>query len=124
MPTYVYVRGENRSEQRFHKDEDCTQLTKRPARGEGRDLREVTLDELYWATPCRNCYPDAPRASSVHLRCEICNSGAIRPCAHNGGVLVKQLITMRRQTINYEIGDIVVRRKYVWPEHVRHYELA
>lgn len=122
MPT-VYVRGSERVKRRFHRTEDCKQLRKKPARGEPLELQEVDLDDLRFKTPCRDCYPDTPRARSVHLRCSICHprKDYIYPCPHNGGVPVYRDKTYSTDTLFHDAGEVVSARVYVWPEDVRHF---
>lgn len=101
---------------RFHKNRECFQLTK-----SGSVAAEVNLDEIGRAQPCRTCYPDAPRLASAHRWCRECNKQKIRPCQHNGGVLVPLTRTHRKTTINSDPGDTYIRFDYVWPEQVHLY---
>ena len=116
MPT-VYVREKSVV---FHRSADCFQLKKGPARGPGRALREVPLEELPKPRPCRYCYPDAPRARSRHRYCQECKGSAL-PCEHNGGVLVTLTNTHTKRSIMSEPGDTYQRTRYVWPEQAHLY---
>jgi hypothetical protein len=106
----------------FHKDLDCRQLRKRPAIGVKQEPVEVELTELVHPRPCRNCYPDAPVAVSVHRVCPICNTDAgVRACAHNGGVPVYRERVYANPGLNHDPGETHMVQTYVWPEHVHHY---
>jgi hypothetical protein len=120
----VYLSPKNlvRGAKIFHKDLDCRQLTKRPSNGEKREPVEVELNELDRPRPCRNCYPDAPVAVSIHRVCAICNTDAgVRPCAHNGGVPVYHERAYGRPGFNHDPGETFAKRQYVWPEHAHLY---
>jgi len=119
MSPTVFIRAGTQRRRKFHKDRGCKQLRKPPARGVARELLEVELSSLEFATPCKNCYPDAPRAKSWHRNCEICKSWM--PCEHNGGVPVYINYTHTKRTLFNEPGDVSPRLKYVWPENVRNY---
>ncbi len=81
----------------------------------------VELQELDLASPCLRCYPDAPRATSVHTRCMICSPKATRPCQHNGGVRVPMKRVRRKQTLFQEPGEEFYSFRYVWPESAHNY---
>jgi hypothetical protein len=120
----VYVKPSNPYRRRFHKSETCTQLTKGPANGEAREVHEIDLVDLEGASPCLRCYPDAPRAKSAHRYCYICDTGKIRPCEHNGGVLVYMTWTHRKGSLYRDPGDVFIQERYVWPEYASRYVLA
>lgn len=107
MPT-VY-RSETST--RFHRSRTCKQLKRPSIKG----IIEQDLDDVR-GIPCRTCYPDAPKVSSIHRRCSTCGGDTNVPCAHNGGVLVRQEIP-RRQTLMAGPGETYVRYAWVWPEH-------
>jgi len=119
MPT-VFVR-ESSDYRKFHQTKTCAMLTKKPAKGEPRPLLEVDLKDLKFAVPCKYCYPDAPRAKSMHLRCQICYPQRPAPCKHNGGVPVIINVTVKKRTLYLEPGDVITKVRYVWPEKVHHY---
>lgn len=113
MPT-VFITGRG-PKRKFHRTAECRELTKKTVTG----VMSVELRELDLPTPCLRCYPDAPRAESFHMKCPVHQS--YFPCEHNGGVLAETPYVIHRRTICHEPGDVVIRTKYVWPEHARHY---
>jgi hypothetical protein len=115
MPT-VFVRSVDRP--RFHRNQDCRHLTKPPPKGTAHPVRTVELAELIGARPCLVCYPEAPRAKVVHRSCRICPSKTLKPCEHNGGVLVTVLSQTNYISLLRDPGDPLRMEKYVWPEQV------
>ncbi len=120
----VYVKTSNVNRRRFHRVEDCGQLRKAPAMGRSREVVEIDLEDCPDAVPCLYCYPDAPRARSVHKYCYTCDPGFVRPCAHNGGVKVFMTRTRRKQTLFQEPGEVFMNERYVWPERVLRYSAS
>jgi hypothetical protein len=101
-----------------HKSLYCKQLRK-PTR---LTPVEVELSELARPRPCYNCYPDAPRAVSVHRVCFVCNTDrGPRPCPHNGGVLIHRERVIPRPGVKHDPGDHQVVNEYVWPEALHLY---
>ncbi len=121
---HVYVTDSNPYRQKFHRSEDCTQLTKRPAKGVPQEIRQIDIQDVGDALPCLRCYPDAPRAKSLHKYCHTCDTGMIRPCAHNGGVKVLMTRTRRVQTLLQEPGEQYVQERWVWPERASRYVMV
>src|SRR5678815_5937075 len=97
MPT-VWVRDDPKRRARFHRDPNCHQLSKKPAKGEHHPLLELDLEDVD-VRPCASCYPDAPRVKIYKRYCRICESR--NACAHNGGVWIR---------------DRAGRRFWVWPD--------
>lgn len=106
----------------FHKTEDCTQLTKKPARGSTHPLEEIDLDQLDKPRPCKRCYPDAPRIKVVRRFCPLCNKTRTRPCAHNGGVRVTMAYKTNYVGLLRDPGEETVRSIWVWPDQAHHYD--
>lgn len=119
MPT-VFVKSVDRP--RFHRTEDCSQLTKSPPKGHSHSIRAVDITELTSARPCRFCYPRAPRSRALRRHCYICNPSNVRPCEHNGGVLVTMALTTHYVSTLRDPGDEHVVERYVWPDQVWMYE--
>lgn len=105
---------------RFHKDTDCYQLLKYPARGSKGELVTYDIADVPAAKPCKICWPDYPSREVVHSWCRICQPGGkIYPCKHNGGVEILRLqpyLDRRSYVIPY--GEERVVRRYVWPDSV------
>lgn len=120
MPT-VYVTGTNPYRRRFHRDQECAQLTKGPALGESQEVEAIDLNNLDGVLPCLWCYPDAPRATSAHRYCYICDTGKVRPCAHNGGIRVFMTRTHRKGSLYRDPGEQFQQERYVWPERASKY---
>lgn len=83
---------------------------------------ELSLDQLDHRTPCRECYPDAPRAKVLLPYCHRCRSP--RPCEHNGGVAVKVPVTYPNGYALIEPGETIMRTSYVRPDRAYLYERA
>ena len=120
MPA-VYVTPSNPYRRRFHASPECVQLTKAPATGRPQEILKIEVDELAVALPCRTCYPDAPVATSAHRYCRVCDSGKVRPCAHNGGVLVHMTRTHRKGSLYRDPGEVFTQARWVWPERANKY---
>lgn len=122
MPT-VWIRAVDRP--KFHRSPDCRQITKPPSKGESHPVRAVELAEMTeHARPCKTCYPDAPRIKTAHRFCRICNVEKPSPCAHNGGVLVKQIATTKYVGLLRDPGDTFLRERWIWPDQAYAYELV
>lgn len=117
----VYVTGSNAYRRRFHARPDCPQLTKGPASGSPQDVVQIDLDERDRATPCLECYPEAPRPRSAHRYCYTCDPGRVKPCEHNGGVRVWMTRVRSYQTLFTEPGDEYYQERWVWPEKAHLY---
>ena len=104
----------------FHKNLECRQLTKRPARGVKHTPVEMDLNEVEHPRPCQICYPDAPVPRSVHRRCDLCNTTRVNPCPHNGGVPVLHSWSWEPSADN-PAGDTYQYEIYVWPERAHLY---
>lgn len=120
MPTVHYRDGQR---PRFHKNQDCAQLTKAPARGTARPLVSVDLEDLpVRANPCKTCYPDFPNPKIVRRYCPICPSQTVRPCEHNGGVQVTASYTTNYVSALRDPGEETNWVTWVWPDHAWQYE--
>lgn len=117
----VYVTSSNPYRRRFHRSRSCRQLVKGPATGLRQKVLEIDATAIGTELPCLVCFSDAPRARSAHRYCYICDPGKVRPCAHNGGVLVPMYRTHQRDGFLHEAGETYLRRQYVWPENATKY---
>ncbi len=115
----VYVADTNATRRKFHRSRDCRGLR----RGE-QTILEIDLNDRGVELPCLMCFPDAPRADSAHRYCYQCDTGKIRPCAHNGGVKVFMTRTHRKGSIYRDKGEVFTQERYVWPEHASKYALV
>jgi hypothetical protein len=106
VQVYVTTHG-----QHFHQDPSCRWLSSTFTTAPAHAVPVSSVDGL---APCRTCYPDAPRAKFTKLRCKQCRS--VRPCAHNGGVLVLVPVRWRKGTHLLPAGSVTLRRAYVWPD--------
>lgn len=112
---YVTARGEH-----FHSTPECRfirlgQITKHSSA----PTHAVPINSISGLPPCKGCYPDAPRAKFIKLRCSKCRSA--RPCAHNGGIEVLIPRVWRKGSALLPKGAITYRRDYVWPDQAHHY---
>lgn len=99
----------------FHADKGC------PGLSWYKDLVEIAITEIGVQRPCYRCYPDAPRAKTVRRYCQVCKGKTIRPCRHNGGVLVSFPVRLGKRTLTSEADDTYTRTRWVWPEHAARY---
>ena len=93
-------------------------MTKPSKQGHKTEVKRVSLDDIGRAQPCRSCFPDAPPLRSAHRYCTQCNKTNIRPCEHNGGVLVPMTRTRRKASPWMDVGSTYIRYDYVWPEQL------
>lgn len=114
MPLVFLTGSERRS---FHKSKDCYELGSKT-----QEVYTAPLSDLpHTASPCKACYPDAPRVRVLRRLCLECSTdGVIRPCEHNGGVQVvvrhaAPTIASGRQAVTYH------RKVWVWPDHAHRY---
>lgn len=117
----VWIRADAGRRARFHRSEDCRQLTKKPPEGKPRELLEVDLADLTRPVPCRTCYTDLPTIRMVKQYCYVCNKGSARPCEHNGGVPVFITYETSYRSLLREPGDLITKQVYVWPDRAHHY---
>jgi hypothetical protein len=104
----------------FHRDPDCWRIRTGQTGKNPRPIRQLTFAELIPRhAPCRTCYPDAPRTKVHTPYCHTCES--VRPCAHNGGVLVKIPRVWRYGAALLEPGQVTYARRYVWPHRAARY---
>ena len=108
----------------FHRSEECTQLVKKPARGEPHPVRSADLAVLIRVRPCHTCYPDAPRVKVAKRRCPICNKKTVRACPHNGGMPVRIEKRTSYVSLLRDPGDVVYQTIYVWPDRLHLYEVS
>lgn len=120
MPT-VWTTAPDLAQIKFHKNQTCPMMVKKPPSGRSHTPVEVEVDEIHYPTPCLLCYPDAPRAVSAHVVCRMCSPRAARPCVHNGGLMVYMPRVHRAPSLSSTQGDVYYRRQWVWPEVLRHY---
>jgi len=110
-----------------HRTPDCRELTGNK-HGTRKEVREVPLSDLSGPSPCRRCWPDAPRVKIWRPRCVECGQKRVLPCPHNGGVLVRSerrgQWTGRIGQSEYDPTKIVPRFVYVWPENAYKYHLV
>lgn len=103
--TVVYVSKGRLAQTRntFHSHTNCDKAKR------GRmEFIETTPDRLPRPMPCKECYPDAPRAPK-YRRCQHCRHNL--PCRLSGGVLV--LIKRKNNTEQMD---------WVWPDRAAWYE--
>lgn len=117
MPSvFVSAHGEH-----FHAVKDCQWITLgQKAQRSSAPVHAVPISSISGLSPCKSCYPDTPRIKFFKRRCKECKSA--RPCAHNGGVLVKIPVVWRRGSALIPKGAITFRRKYVWPDVAHLYD--
>ena len=101
------VYGTGRENSRMHKIPTCSLLL----RGAVHPILELDVRELRRPEFCRRCFPEVPQVNVWHARCRECYE-TVRPCAHNGGILV------------FDSQDSRRRFRYAWPEDVHRYTLA
>jgi hypothetical protein len=82
----------------------------------------MDLDKINFKTPCKTCYPDAPRIPVARRFCSICNKGKPYPCQHNGGVKVTLAYKTSYVGLLRDPGDLVYREAWVWPDRIHFYE--
>ena len=103
----IRVYGTGRENSRLHKTPECTALL----HGAAHPIRELSVWDLRKPEFCRRCFTEVPQVKVWHARCRECYA-TVRPCKHNGGVLV------------YDSRDTRRRFRYAWPEDVHRYTLA
>lgn len=117
----VYATG--RPGGHFHTSPECVRLRAGQARNDvSCQVVELSLDQLDRRTPCKECYPDAPRVKVMLPYCHQCESP--RPCEHNGGIAVKVPSTYVNGYALIEPGETIYRTCYVRPDRAYLYELA
>lgn len=105
----------------FHAAETCRWISLgQKARNSSAPTHAVQISSISGLSPCRSCYPDAPRIKFTKRRCKEC--GSARPCAHNGGILVKIPVVWRKGSALIPKGAITYRKRYVWPDVAHLYE--
>ncbi len=114
----VYATGRPRGH--FHVSPECDRLRAGQRRGKPGKVVGLTLDQLDRRQPCRGCFPDAPRVKYFIPYCSTCDT--TRPCAHNGGVLVKVPVTYPNGYALIEPGETIYRHHYVRPDRAHMYE--
>lgn len=89
---------------------------------------EVPLAEILNPTPCRRCFPTAPRLRVWHPICKQCRQSRPLPCPHNGAVQVHQ--PRRGQWVGkfgdseYDEDSVTYVHRWVWPENAWRYTLV
>ena len=114
----VYATGRPRGH--FHTTPECDRLRAGQRQGKPWPVVGLTPDQLGRRTPCKRCYPDAPRVKFFTPHCHQC--GSARPCAHNGGVKVKVPMTYPNGYALLEPGETIYRTHYVRPDRAHFYE--
>jgi hypothetical protein len=83
MKFYAVIQEHHKRPPRLHLDPDCDYLhAKRKA-----PVTELVDPPVRVTRLCKICCKG--QVYSAHLRCRICNKKDVRPCPHNGGVLVE-----------------------------------
>ena len=75
--------GTGRHPIRVHASPSCPRLQR------ARKYPVIELDEEQFQVNrlCKECF--SGQVSSLHVRCRICGHKTVRPCPHNGGVVVE-----------------------------------
>lgn len=114
----VYATGYPRGH--FHTTPTCDRLRAGQAgRKSTRQVVGLTPDQLERRTPCRRCYPDAPRVKVWMPYCSTCETA--RPCPHNGGVEARIPCTYVDGYALLEPGETIHKVSYVRPERAHLY---
>jgi hypothetical protein len=99
----------------FHSEVTCPRIRMGQAsKHSSAPAHAVPISSIDGLSPCRSCYPDAPRIKFLKRRCKEC--GSARPCAHNGGVRVLVPAVYRRGSALLPAGTVIYRRRWVWPD--------
>ena len=105
----------------FHVSMSCRWITiGQRAKRSSAPIHAVEISDIHGLSPCRSCYPDAPRARFLKRRCAECNTA--HPCAHNGGILVYTPRVWRKGSALLAPGTVTYRKRYVWPDVAHLYE--
>lgn len=116
---FVYVVGFDG--QRFHRTDSCWRIRAGQVGKAQYRVRKIGPREFTPRhTPCRSCFPDAPRVRVRTPYCYACESA--KPCAHNGGVMVKIPRVWRYGAALLEPGQVTYSRRYVWPHRAARYK--
>jgi hypothetical protein len=125
MARMVWTTGARHSH--VHATKDCLGM-RTAAHRNNTELVEVPLAQVLWATPCKRCWPEAPRLRVWHPICRTCRQSRPLPCPHNGAVLVNQ---PRRGQWTGKFGDseydptsVTYVHRWVWPENAYRYTLV
>ena len=105
----------------FHSEASCARIRMgQRSKHSSAPVHAVPISSIDGLSPCRSCYPDAPRIKFFKRRCKEC--GSARPCAHNGGVYVRVPAVYRRGSALMKPGTVIYRRRWVWPDVAWMYE--
>lgn len=99
------VFGTGKRGAKYHRTADCPLLT-RPSTV---PIMEFDPAQVRNLTLCSACFKNQPVLRVMHVRC--C-SDIVRPCEHNGGVLV------------FDPSDTYRRMRYAWPEDARKFTIV
>lgn len=89
----------------YHRDRDCELLN----RGRYCPVMEFDFAHLNKPKLCSLCFKNQPVLRVMHVRC--CHP-TVRPCQHNGGVLV------------FDPNDSYRRMRYAWPEDAHNFTVV
>lgn len=103
MGTMVYGTGTRKTH--YHRVPDCPALVSAALN----PTLEFDIAQLRNPELCAVCFPDQPVIKVMHTRC--CYR-TVRPCKHNGGVLV------------YDPEDSRRPIRWAWPEDAHKYSLV
>lgn len=68
---------------RVHASPSCRRLL----RGAKHPIKELDPEDFQVNRLCKECF--SGQVSSIHVRCTVCGHKTVRPCPHNGGVVVQ-----------------------------------
>jgi hypothetical protein len=75
--------GTGRHPTKVHSSPSCARLV----RGAKHPVVELDEDTFQVNRLCKECF--SGQVSSLHVRCSVCAHKTVRPCPHNGGVVVQ-----------------------------------
>jgi hypothetical protein len=105
---------------KFHRDESCALLHRART-----PYSEIDIDCFPTAMPCSRCFKDMPRPPKTrHVLCDKAKQPILKPCMHNGGVLVEIYVGKAKAAgtgFTNVRGDYLLR--YVWPEDAWRYSI-
>jgi hypothetical protein len=103
---------------KFHRDTTCPHLTRFKT-----PYSEIDIDCFPTSMPCTRCFRDMPRPPKTrHALCAKAKQPILKPCQHNGGVLVEIDVAKAKAAgtgFTHMRGSHLLR--YVWPEDVWRY---